>query len=509
MSDQEQCLICSSESWSSALRARLQAGLDRRSIANLVHWCRGVYLIYYCGAKQLVLSIPDEANREAVLQNLDGSGHIEVQGHQYEVLSEGPLSHLPQLTSRSEERSAEEDSGQAASLQRGAAWVLAAVSRGQLEESSRPRASRLYSALADIQLPVDVTLQRVGNDALDASDDSIRAVNLSNRISSEDLPTAVQAGMRAALRAARLSGGLPRFVMEHYLGGPCAASQCHVFLPVGPPDGVMPPLPPGFKSLGDLNIAVGTDLVAALRALGSVRDLSSMDSQEDGRPRKARRLDEPLESCNDVEPTSVSEACGSSCVRDSDEEDPTAHEPEQSDDGSDFWGGHPGELAATPPPDDSSEDDSDAVPAFDSADMVVGMAAEYILRGAREHAEENWQESMRPVSEQPEHGSLPTWRPLKVFWGEARWQRTQLLGELARGDWGLCHAKPGDLREPAQALWPQLIRDQRPIVAPQSEMTRAETADAVERERLLELHLQARRRAAQPAQLEQPGPGPE
>jgi hypothetical protein len=25
-----------------------------------------------------------------------------------------------------------------------------------------------------------------------------------------------------------------------------------------------------------------------------------------------------------------------------------------------------------------------------------------------------------------------------VFWGDARWSRAQLLGEIARGHWGLC-----------------------------------------------------------------------
>jgi len=35
--------------------------------------------------------------------------------------------------------------------------------------------------------------------------------------------------------------------------------------------------------------------------------------------------------------------------------------------------------------------------------------------------------------------------PLLVFWGEARWSRTQLLAEIARNDWGLCHAAPHDL----------------------------------------------------------------
>ncbi|CAE7720790.1 unnamed protein product [Symbiodinium microadriaticum] len=466
---QERCLICSSESWSAALRARIHAGLDRASISNLVHWCRGVYLIYYCGAKQLVLSIPDEANRTAVLQNLDGSGHIEVQGRQYQVLSDGPLSHLPPEACRFGESS--EEAVSAPSSRRGAAWVRAVSDQAH---SSRSRASRLFAALTSIQLPVDVTLQRIGPGG-DASDDSIRAVNLSNRISSDDLPSAVQARMRKTMRAARLSGS-PSVQLEHYLGGPCAAFQCHVFLPVGEPDGVLPPLPSGFKLLGDLHVAVGTDLVAALRALASARGWSGWSAErpeetlEEGPPRKVRRLGQEGEAHDGDGQLRPLHADDSDLEEAIDTED-----EEQSADPFDFWGGNAGELAATPPPDDSSEDEADAVSAFDAADMVVGMAAEQILRGAADHAEQNHEPSQ---PQQLEREAAVATRPLKVFWGEARWQRTQLLGELARGDWGLCQARAGDLFEPARSLWPQLHRDQRPVVAPHSEMTRAETADA-------------------------------
>ena len=31
-----------------------------------------------------------------------------------------------------------------------------------------------------------------------------------------------------------------------------------------------------------------------------------------------------------------------------------------------------------------------------------------------------------------------------VFWGDARWTRAQLLGEIARGHWGLCKASVTD-----------------------------------------------------------------
>ena len=34
---------------------------------------------------------------------------------------------------------------------------------------------------------------------------------------------------------------------------------------------------------------------------------------------------------------------------------------------------------------------------------------------------------------------------VKVFWGDARWSRAQLLGEIARGNWGVCHAGADDV----------------------------------------------------------------
>ncbi|CAE8688845.1 unnamed protein product, partial [Polarella glacialis] len=75
--------------------------------------------------------------------------------------------------------------------------------------------------------------------------------------------------------------------------------------------------------------------------------------------------------------------------------------------------------------------------------------------------------------------------PLLVFWGEARWSRTQLLAEVARKDWGLCEAVAEDLpwavssnRTPGAygRLWMRLvgrdapnISERRPRYAPDEE----------------------------------------
>jgi len=56
-----------------------------------------------------------------------------------------------------------------------------------------------------------------------------------------------------------------------------------------------------------------------------------------------------------------------------------------------------------------------------------------------------------------------------VFWGDARWSRTQLLGEIARGHWGLGKASTADLTLPAADRWKGL--DGRLAFAPETAMT--------------------------------------
>jgi len=51
----------------------------------------------------------------------------------------------------------------------------------------------------------------------------------------------------------------------------------------------------------------------------------------------------------------------------------------------------------------------------------------------------------------------------------ARWSRTQLLGEIARGHWGLCRASVADLIAPPEGRWAEL--EGRMAFAPVTEMT--------------------------------------
>jgi hypothetical protein len=56
-----------------------------------------------------------------------------------------------------------------------------------------------------------------------------------------------------------------------------------------------------------------------------------------------------------------------------------------------------------------------------------------------------------------------------VFHGDARWSRAQLLGEIAKGHWGLCKASVSDLTLPVAERWGAL--DGRLAFAPVTEMT--------------------------------------
>ena len=63
-----------------------------------------------------------------------------------------------------------------------------------------------------------------------------------------------------------------------------------------------------------------------------------------------------------------------------------------------------------------------------------------------------------------------------VFWGDARWSRTQLLGEIARGHWGLCQASVAELTSPPARRWAGL--DGRMAFSPVTEMTEDFMRDA-------------------------------
>eukprot|EP00039_Didymoeca_costata_P018442 m.333469 g.333469 ORF g.333469 m.333469 type:complete len:516 (+) comp17149_c0_seq1:199-1746(+) len=77
-----------------------------------------------------------------------------------------------------------------------------------------------------------------------------------------------------------------------------------------------------------------------------------------------------------------------------------------------------------------------------------------------------------------DNGNHATPEPVvATYWGDARWSRTQLLGELARGSWGVCRAELNDILQSQTdrttgelSLWKNLIDSDRLIYAPKSEM---------------------------------------
>lgn len=70
------------------------------------------------------------------------------------------------------------------------------------------------------------------------------------------------------------------------------------------------------------------------------------------------------------------------------------------------------------------------------------------------------------------------------FWGDARWSRAQLLGEIAKGDWGLCRGSIGDLAAEPGDRWRGMAG--RLAFAPVTEMTESYM-------RLAQSEMQARR----------------
>mmetsp|Transcript_114239 Transcript_114239/g.319216 ORF Transcript_114239/g.319216 Transcript_114239/m.319216 type:complete len:353 (+) Transcript_114239:1-1059(+) len=80
---------------------------------------------------------------------------------------------------------------------------------------------------------------------------------------------------------------------------------------------------------------------------------------------------------------------------------------------------------------------------------------------------------------------------LLVFWGYAGWSRCQLLGEIARGSWGLCGAELGDVvSSGAHEVWHTIYP--RLVFAPRTEMSESYGGRVPQdQERRRELHRQA------------------
>jgi len=515
---QERSLICASPIFSDYLRAELHSSAHRRSINNFVHWCRGVYFIYYAGPRQLMLDVREESDRTALFAALGSTGVLTIDGHQYRIAHE-PLNACYQSSSDFGRL----DSAQTGPARRGAEWVRAALS-GRSRQSQFP-VEELVTSISRMALPLQLALERDPADAADADearDDTIRAFNMSNRIREADLSTEARAVLRTARRATLIPRGqLVNVAIKHHLGGPCSMSQCSVLMPLGGEDGAALPLPQGFRAFPSLNVALGSDITAAFRALASVRGSPAEP------PAKRQRVNQfdKQQFAGASEPkhngclNNIGESASISKTTDHQDAQPVASEPRQElredgdganvtaaeDDRDSEFGYKPpdsdeesevnaGELAGSSPKNSDSSGSDNNGPRLGAEDMIIDIAAGHLARSQRGAGADEI--ALREAT-------APRQRPLLVFWGEARWQRTQLLGELARGDWGLCQASSEDMLRQDE-LWNRIaVEERRPVHAPPSEMSRE--GEALQRRalaRLVAAHLEARRQqdAPQPQQ---------
>ncbi|CAK0882607.1 unnamed protein product, partial [Prorocentrum cordatum] len=483
---QEQSLVCASEAFSAALRAQLHSALHRRSHLQL---------------RPLVpRGLPDLLRRASAPDALHPGRGQPPRGHRGHGprgppdAARAPVPDAARGPARAgvggpeQPGCTERATGSTAGGSRGAQWVQSALGSAA---PAAPGAGQLRRALAALPLPAEVALQTDGAEAeaCDPSDDSIRAVNLGNRVSAADLSDGARAAVRQACR--KLPRGLRGAVrVEHYLGGPCSPSQCVVLAPVGGPDGLEHPLPRGFRGLQHLGVAVGTDIGAALQALPAARCPAAAAGagreSGEGSACKVRRTAGP-EGSTRLDGVDCPAAAGSRAASDDDDDDADADADASAPEsvGSDASGLNAAELAGASPPSRSassasggagSGDEAATARRIDPDDMVVGVAAESLTEDVTGDALE------RPAPAPCSPGRARA-RPLMVFWGEARWHRTQLLGELARGDWGLCRAAPADLGLGSHEAWRRVAQEERrPVYAPRSEMTREAILAAEARE---------------------------
>lgn len=416
---------------------------------------------------------------------------------------------------------------------RGASWVRSAIEVPPPVAAVEDK-SELAVAMEALPVPVDLMLEPEGPDAHDPGDDTIRAVNLSNPVAFSDLSKEARATVRGAQRAARLPSSRTTLVeLRHFLGGPTANTNCTVLLPIGGEDGAPPPLPYGFRPLAGLGVAVGTDLSAAFRVLAHFRETKAPAAEALAPPPKRRRRDlmhqrvhaltpslpgvavvspsspspgpplaQPVSSCPlQGEPSPRVLDCADSRSSEEgsvenpenagDEDEPCGAVTDSVSDDDDAGSGQcAGELAGLleDSASESSSGSSEVGPLDGPDDMVVSVAAENMLAVDLRRYREHHSEAASAPQASSDSSAANAGRPLLVFWGEARWQRTQLLSELARGDWGLCAAARADFVELGTAgsarPWQRLtLEESRPIQAPRTEMSRVLPTGARQQQR--------------------------
>jgi len=115
-------------------------------------------------------------------------------------------------------------------------------------------------------------------------------------------------------------------------------------------------------------------------------------------------------------------------------------------------------------------------------DSPGGLAIAGPLRKVVEISHEDWLREEKEKKSNPEKPQpAPPSRLVYACWGDGTWSRTQLIGEIARGGWGMAVFKSSDAFKvegkpdpPGPAgLFMKLHRENRPIAPEENEMSRA------------------------------------
>merc|ERR1719419_531661 len=113
-------------------------------------------------------------------------------------------------------------------------------------------------------------------------------------------------------------------------------------------------------------------------------------------------------------------------------------------------------------------------------DMPNGVTVAGELEDVVKISHEDW-ERENQVSKEPSPSPVARSRLVYACWGDGTWSRSQLIGEIARGGWGMTIFKSSDAFQVEghpdppgpEGLFMKLHRENRPIAPEENEMSRA------------------------------------
>jgi len=250
----------------------------------------------------------------------------------------------------------------------------------------------------------------------DVSDASTDVLNTARAVAAAKHAAALSIDLADAQKAVE---AVP---VRHFLGGPCNQARCVVLMPLPKGSHVLDnkqpkqprEMPSSFHVMDSMEAACGTDLSEAISAwLSAAEELESLEQACRPPPEKKIRRSSQ----------------GSNCTQ-------ALHAQHVNENG----------LPQEDGPFSGPSSTSAEVP----QDKNVGVSI-----GTVDNSHHG------PVRELP-RGRSCRGPSLLVFWGEAMWSRTQLLGEIVQHDWGLCSGNALDLEDlPGGRLWQRLCHEQK------------------------------------------------